>query len=151
MKFLIGFIITGHDDFSTGLKTSLEMIAGEQDKLEIVPFKENMSLETFGDQLKEAVQSLNKDNEGVIVFSDLLGGTPFRISMLTASEFENVEVLTGTNLPMLLEASSLRFSDSNIESLVNDIIQIGVEGIKNPKMDLSNESETSEDSTEEGI
>lgn len=148
---MIGFLITGHDDFSTGLKTSLEMIAGEQEKLEIVPFKENMSLDNFSDHLKEAVLRLNEDKEGVIIFSDLLGGTPFRVSMLAASEFENVEVLTGTNLPMLLEATSLRFSDSNIESLVNNIMQIGVEGIKNPKMDLSNESEASDDSTEEGI
>ncbi|HLQ82535.1 MAG TPA: PTS sugar transporter subunit IIA [Pseudogracilibacillus sp.] len=148
---MIGFLITGHDDFSTGLKTSLDMIAGEQEKLEIVPFKENMSLETFSSHLKEAVERLNEDEEGVIIFSDLLGGTPFRISMLLTSEFEDIEVLTGTNLPMILEAISLRSSNSNIESLVQDIIQIGVESIKNPKVDLSNESDNLDDSVEDGI
>ena len=37
--------------------------------------------------------------DGVLVFTDLLGGTPFNQSMMIAQDVDNVEVLTGTNLP----------------------------------------------------
>lgn len=148
---MIGYLITGHNNFAPGLKSSLEMIAGDQEKIETVIFQDNMSLEKYEDALKIAIQDLNKDGDGVVVFTDLLGGTPFRVAMMVASEFKKTEVITGTNLPMILEGISLRFSNNDIQSLVNDLLTTGVQSIQNPDVKMLEESNHLEDSTGEGI
>ncbi len=49
---------------------------------------------------------MREECDGVLVFTDLLGGTPFNQSMMIAQDVDNVEVLTGTNLPWLLSFCS---------------------------------------------
>lgn len=146
---MIGFLITGHGDFSVGLQSSLNMIAGEQEALEIVPFHENVNLDVFQNELKVAVDKLLAQSKGVVIFTDLLGGSPFRASMMVASEYENVETLTGTNLPMLLEGTALRFTE-DARQLAEQLVESGKSGIENPHIELETETET-EDVFEGGI
>lgn len=146
---MIGFLITGHADFSKGLMSSLNMIAGEQDGVVAVSFNENANLEDYQQTLQEEVKKLLDENEGVLIFTDLLGGTPFRLSMLVAAELENVEVLTGTNLPMLLEGTALRFTD-DVKEVANQLVESGKTGVTNPRLDLDEEDEQ-EASFEGGI
>ena len=85
---------------------------------------------------------MQQDTEGVIVFSDLLGGTPFRTAMVIASAFDNVEVLTGSNLPMLNEVGLLRKFESDVKALASQAVNTGKEGIQNPQLaELSNQVE----------
>jgi PTS system mannose-specific IIA component len=49
-----------------------------------------------------AVKAVNSDNDGVIIITDMFGGTPANVSM-TFLEPQTVEILTGANLPMLLK------------------------------------------------
>lgn len=137
---MIGFLITGHADFSKGLLSSLNMIAGEQEKVEAINFVENENLDNYQEILKETIESLQVNTEGVVVFTDLLGGTPFRTSMLIAAELENVEVITGSNLPMILEGTALRFTD-DVKSLAKQLIDNGKNGIENPHLDTDDTEE----------
>lgn len=146
---MIGYLVTGHGEFSKGLMSSLNMIAGEQDGVTAINFEENANLEKYQETLKEKVVSLLNENEGVLIFTDLLGGTPFRIAMLVADEFENVEVMTGTNLPMLLEGTALRFTD-DVKEVANQLVESGKTGVTNPRLDLDEEDEQ-EASFEGGI
>ena len=146
---MIGFLITGHGDFAIGLNSSLTMIAGELEALEIVPFQENVDLEGFQNELKAALDALLDKSEGVVIFTDLLGGTPFRTAMMVASEYDNVEVLTGTNLPMLLEGTALRFT-KDPQRLAEQLVESGKTGIENPRLELVVETEK-EESFEGGI
>ena len=85
---------------------------------------------------------MQQDTEGVIVFSDLLGGTPFRTAMVIASAFDNVEVLTGSNLPMLIEVGLSRKFESDVKALASQAVNTGKEGIQNPQLaELSNQVE----------
>ena len=49
-----------------------------------------------------AVKEVTSDGAGVIIVTDMFGGTPANVSM-TFLEPQSVEVLTGVNLPMLLK------------------------------------------------
>lgn len=146
---MIGYLVTGHGEFSKGLMSSLNMIAGEQEGVVAVNFEENVNLEKYQEILKEQVENLLKENEGVLIFTDLLGGTPFRTSMLVATEFENVEVMTGTNLPMLLEGTALRFTD-NVKEIADQLVESGQSGVTNPRLELD-EADAQEISFEGGI
>ncbi|MBM6815640.1 PTS sugar transporter subunit IIA [Olsenella uli] len=125
---MIGFILTGHGQFSNGLKSALDMIAGPQQAFEIVPFEESGAGE-YGDKLREAVKAMRAQTDGVLVFCDLMGGTPFNQSMMITAEQDNISVVAGTNLPMLIDIVMSRTEDSTIEDLVSEAVEVGKEGV----------------------
>lgn len=134
---MIGCIVTGHGGFAPGMMRAIEMIAGNQEYFKVIAFEEEEELESFEMKFQQAVEELLEDTSGVLIFSDLLGGTPFRSSMLTASQYENVEVLTGSNLPMLIEIGLLRQFEDDVQALARQAVETGKQGIQNPQLDLN--------------
>ena len=67
---------------------------------------------------KEIIKAIKKvdQNKGVIVLTDMFGGTPSNLAISVMDE-EKVEVVAGVNLPMLIKISSLR-NDCNIKELI---------------------------------
>ena len=132
---MIGFIITGHGDFSLGLKSAVDMVAGQQKAFQAVPF-EGSQAATFGDDLRAAITAMRAETDGVIVFTDLLGGTPFNQSMLVSQDVDNVEVIAGTNLPMLIELIMTRdFSTASLEEMVEQAVTVGQAAVCHKKLE----------------
>ena len=127
---MLGVIVTGHGEFSLGLRHATHMIAGEQAHVEWVPFLEGAGLEEFQGAIQTAVQTQLEKYNGVVVFTDLKGGTPFNVSMMATHGLTNVAVLSGTNLPMLIEGTMLsQFSDEALP-FAEQIVQTGKNGIE---------------------
>jgi PTS system mannose-specific IIA component len=61
--------------------------------------------ETFKQEIKSAVKKVD-DGHGILLVTDMFGGTPSNVS-LTFLENNNVEVISGVNLPMLLKLATL--------------------------------------------
>ncbi|MGY3748162.1 PTS sugar transporter subunit IIA [Vagococcus salmoninarum] len=147
---MIGCILTGHGEFATGLSHSLTMIAGEQTNFEVVPFKEELPLKEFEETLSYQLTKLLKVTKGVVIFCDLLGGTPFNTAMVQSLHLENVAVIAGTNLPLLIEGSLLRLTAEDASQLANHLVTVGRESLlvaQVPKF----EGNIAEDLIEEGI
>lgn len=126
---MIGFVLTGHGHFSNGLKSAVNMVAGEQPAFTIVPF-EGSEAATYGDSLRAAITEMRAECEGVLVFVDLLGGTPFNQAMLVTADVDNVEVVTGTNLPMLIELIMTRaMGEPTLAELSERAVTVGKEGV----------------------
>ena len=125
---MVGFILTGHGQFSNGLASAIDMVAGDQPAFQIVPF-EGSQAATYGDELRQAITAMRAECEGVLVFVDLLGGTPFNQAMMIASDVDNVEVITGTNLPMLIELLLTRGAGSNLSELAEQAVTVGQMGV----------------------
>lgn len=118
-------IITGHGKFGSGLKTSLDLIVGNFDFVKSVDFTEDKSPEA----LKEEIKTFVKDTDNkVYLFTDLVGGTPFKVSSELTLEHSNVEVFCGTNLPMLVEAAMMMSLGCDIDS--ESIKESGINSIK---------------------
>jgi len=105
---MVGLLITGHAHFATGLGSSLKLVAGMSDNIKLVDFEENHSTEILTANLNKAFDEL-KEYDGVLVMSDLAGGSPFKaaVECKFARPDQNIEVIAGTNLPMLLEGFML--------------------------------------------
>ena len=70
---------------------------------------------------------MREECEGVLVFCDLLGGTPFNQSMLISQDVDNVEVVAGTNLPMLIELVMTRsFANATLEEMAERYEKAGI-------------------------
>jgi len=77
--------------------------------------------------LKDAIRAVDT-GEGVLLLSDLLGGSPTNLCLSFLAE-RRVEVVTGVNLPMLLKLGSLRAHASSIEELARQLAEAGQKSI----------------------
>lgn len=145
---MIGCLLTGHGSFAPGLSGALEMIAGPQQNFEVVPFKEEDGLDTFSERMTAAINKLLEENDGLVIFCDLLGGTPFNVAMTASQSLEHVEVIAGTNLPLLIECAGMRFTDMSLEDIVSHIVEIGKTGVSRVELQVK---EDQIDEEEEGI
>lgn len=132
---MIGCILTGHGTFANGLAGALSMIAGDQDYFIPVPFIE-AGAASYPETLASTISDLLDQTDGVLIFCDLLGGTPFNQAMMLSQNYNNVEVVTGTNLPMLLETLSLRLASTTLTDLLQTALESGIAGVSHKTLEL---------------
>lgn len=124
---MVGMLIVTHGRLGEGLLDAMQMIAGPQEKVDFVSLKEGDSIDELKERILNAVKILD-DGSGVLVFVDMFGASPSNAAAYLLNE--NVEVITGVNLPMLLEIVSFRES-SSLQELSANAMTAGVESIKN--------------------
>lgn len=107
---MIGIILTGHGSFPIGMLESAKLIVGEVNNIEAVPFYKD--LEKFKSTMLKAIEKVDTDS-GVVCFTDLPGGSTFNVCSKIALDRDNVIVIGGTNLPMLLSALFQRGLEMN--------------------------------------
>lgn len=122
-------IITGHGKFASGIKSSLDLILGDYNFLKIVDFTE----EKTPRDLKQEIQFLVNENTQAktYIFTDLAGGTPFKVSSELKLENKNIEVFCGTNLPMVVESTMMESLGCEID--IDLIKETGINSIKPKK------------------
>ncbi len=99
---MIGLVVTTHGNLGAELLASVQMIIGPVRNASAVSITQEISMEDVRDAIAAAVAEVGSDDRGVIIVTDMFGGTPANVSM-TFLEPQIVEVLTGVNLPMLLK------------------------------------------------
>jgi len=121
---MIGIIVTGHGNFATGITSAVNLIAGKQQDYESVDFASLDNTDMLSQHLKEALDKLSHC-EGIIVFADLLGGSPFKMAVELAYGKPDIAVLAGTNLGEVIEISMLRTMENDFETLVSKATETG--------------------------
>ncbi len=102
-----GIIVVTHVDYGSALLRAAEFIVGPVQDCTCIQVDASVDVEETVSRLKEAVERLNAGN-GVLVLTDMFGGTPTNLSLSLLGARHDVEVLTGVNLPMLLRVLSNR-------------------------------------------
>ena len=127
---MLGLLVTGHGHFATGLNSSLELIAGAQPNVALVDFEADHSIETLKENLTKALDSL-KEYDGVLVLSDLPGGSPFKTAVELKFERPDqaIEVISGTNLPLLVASATMTSVFENPLDLAEAMIPEGKDSI----------------------
>lgn len=117
-----GVLLVSHGELSKGMKSSIEMIAGKQDKVRYLGIAPNEDINIFEEMFEGEVKCLG-DVDNIIVFCDLIGGTPCNTAMKKYYDNEKYTIVSGMNLPMILTAVI------NKEADINEIISDGINGI----------------------
>ena len=103
---MIGVLITTHGNLGNELIKAAELIKGPLNDILHVSVDQTKDVEEIKKEIGNAIKKLDK-GRGVLILTDLFGGTPSNISLSFMKEGK-VEVLTGVNLPMLLKLSELK-------------------------------------------
>ncbi len=123
---MIGAAVIAHKQLAQEMVAAVEGIAGKQEKL-VALSNDGLSL----DALKKAVaEVVEKEDfaEGVFLFVDIIGGSPWRAAMEKMGP--KVCIFTGMNLSMLLSFLQKRKGDQPFEKLAALIEHDGKRGIK---------------------
>jgi PTS system mannose-specific IIA component len=123
---MIGVVVVSHGGLAEGLKEALEIICGPQQQMAAVALDSHDDVPTAARALEKAYDQV-RHADGVVIFTDLLGGTPSNIA-LTFLNRPKVEVISGVNLPMLLRVISSR-AEGSLGDVVAAALQSGREGI----------------------
>jgi PTS system mannose-specific IIA component len=127
---MIGAIIITHGDLGRELVTVAKSIVGEQKDIETITLTPGESPGELKKKIEATLPKLN-ENDGIIIFTDMFGGTPTNTSLpLTLNR--KIELLTGVNLPMILEFFSSR-EVLPLPELIQKIKQTGQKTIINAK------------------
>jgi len=99
---MVGLVVATHGNLGVELLVSAQMIIGPVRNAKAVSVNQSSSMEDIRDDITVAIAEVGTDGKGIIIVTDMFGGTPANVSM-TFLEPQIVEVLTGVNLPMLLK------------------------------------------------
>lgn len=142
---MIGLLVTGHANFASGLTSSLELICGEPTHYAYVDFLSDYSVEDLERELNKAIESLS-DCDSILICSDLIGGSPFKSSVVLSLEHENMRVVAGVNLGMLVEVNMSRQFIDDVDSLANQAVEVGKTSVLKYVFEV-----VEEDNEEDGI
>lgn len=106
---MIGLVLATHGDLGRALIGAMEMIVGEQSLVAALSLQITDRLEDATTRLHQAIEAAD-DGDGVLVLTDMLGGTPSNLCLALIGGPRPVEVVSGANLPMLLKAVQVRRS-----------------------------------------
>lgn len=127
---MIGIVIVSHAALADELLHAAESILGSLEAVETVSISREMALEVAKEKLHLAVTLLAVDGDGVLILTDMFGGTPTNISVEYLREAE-VEILTGVNLPMLIKAVSAR-TNQDLDQLTTTLKVLSQNAIVRP-------------------
>jgi mannose PTS system EIIA component len=108
---MIGLVLVTHGRLAEEFVHALEHVVGRQEKLAAVSIGPDDKMEVRRADIAAAVKSVDS-GEGVIVLTDMFGGTPSNLAISLLEEGK-VEVVAGLNLPMLVKLVRVR-KDSNL-------------------------------------
>ena len=104
---MISVIIGTHGMFSEEILKSAEMIFGNQENVGTVTFKPGEGVDNLVEKYNKLINELDC-TDGVLFMVDLFGGSPFNAASIIAMKHDNMEIVAGVNLPMILETLGSR-------------------------------------------
>jgi mannose PTS system EIIA component len=124
---MVGLVVASHGRLAEELLSTAQLIVGDFSNSTYCSVVPGTAPDELKSQIRSAVKQVD-EGQGVIVFADLIGGSPCTQSLSLCLQAK-IEVLTGVNLPMLLKANSLRETESNLSSLALQLIEYGQKNI----------------------
>ena len=114
-KNMIGVVLVTHGNLAKELVKVMEHVVGAQDQLTTITIDPDDDMEKRREDILSSVQFVDK-GLGVIILTDMFGGTPSNLA-ISIMEQENIDIIAGVNLPMLIKLASVRSTKTITEAV----------------------------------
>lgn len=126
-------IIATHGEMSTGIKDAVSTIVGMDGNIHSLNLISGKNVDDLGNEYLEILKN-DSDEQGALILTDLISASPYNQALLAINELEeekrnNVYIIGGVNLPMVLEAVNHNLLNSNLHDVIDLISNQGKEGI----------------------
>ncbi len=125
---LIGALIVTHGQLANELLSAAQRIEATVTGIEAVPLEWNDTVDEAREKIRQALDRIGPER-GVIIFTDMFGGTPSNIS-LSFLEQGRVEIVTGVNLPMIVKFATMQSEAKDVATLAHVISEKGSKAIR---------------------
>ena len=119
---MIGVVVVTHGQLAAELVSAAETIVGDLPQMKAVSIGWHEDVQDARQEIASAIAAVSSP-EGVIIATDMFGGTPANLG-ITFLETGKIEVVTGVNLPMLIKLAGLR-DTSNVLDAARQIREHG--------------------------
>ncbi|MFR7590979.1 MAG: PTS sugar transporter subunit IIB [Longibaculum sp.] len=141
---MVGIILASHGEFANGILQSGAMIFGDQVDVKAVTLQPSEGPDDLKAKIEAAIATFENQDE-VLFLVDLWGGTPFNQSNGIINGHEDKwAIVTGLNLPMLIEAYASRMSMTSAHEIATHICEVAREGVKTQPATLEPKKEKEE-------
>lgn len=113
---MIGLVLVTHGHLADEFRSALEHVVGPQRAIETISIGPDDDMDNRRHDIMNAVTAAD-DGNGVIILTDMFGGTPSNLSISVMSR-GNTEVIAGMNLPMLIKLAGIRGENNMQKALV---------------------------------
>ena len=103
---MIGLVLVTHGRLAAEFVVAMEHVVGRQEQIEAICIGPEDDMEQRRNEIAEAIARVDTGS-GVVVLTDLFGGTPSNLA-ISLMKSENIEVIAGVNLPMLIRLDGAR-------------------------------------------
>lgn len=124
---MIGALIVTHGNLAYELLNAARQIEADVSGIEAVALEWSDSVEIAREKIAAALA--RNGDAGVIIFTDMFGGTPSNIS-LSFLEQGRVEIVTGVNLPMIVKFAMVKEGARDVSALAHVISEKGSKAIR---------------------
>ena len=124
---MIGVLVITHGNLGNELVKVAELIKGSLDGTLCVSVDATWGQNELRKEITSAIRKVDSGS-GVLVLTDLFGGTPSNVSLAFLKEGK-VEVVTGVNLPMLLKVPDVREKEDDLSRFAAEIRDYGKKNI----------------------
>ena len=103
---MIGLVLVTHGRLASEFIVAMEHVVGPQERIEAICIGPEDDMEVRRNDIAEAIAKVDS-GKGVIILTDLFGGTPSNLA-ISLMRSEEIEVIAGVNLPMLIRLEGAR-------------------------------------------
>ena len=122
---MIGVVLVTHGQLATELLNAAEMIVGDLPRFAAVSIGWHDDVSDAREDIAQAIERVRGDggDTGILLLTDMFGGTPSNLAM-TFIETNQIEVITGVNLPMLIKLAG-QAKSSDLLAVARDMREHG--------------------------
>ena len=114
---MIGMVLVTHGQLAKEFVAALEHVVGPQQNIITVCIGPEDDMEQHRQEILRGISEVD-DGRGVVLMTDMFGGTPSNLAISVMSEAK-VEVIAGVNLPMLIKFASVRENESLADAVTS--------------------------------
>lgn len=132
-------VLVSHGQMAAGVKATLEMIVGKQGHVHVVSLKPDGDDRQFEADLQEEMKTLNGPT---LIIADLLGGTPCNVALRNYLEDDQVAIIAGMSLPLVIEATL------NAQATSTELVKAAQGAVADVKAEMATTQEDVAETTE---
>jgi PTS system mannose-specific IIA component len=125
---MIGLVLVGHGDLPEALLQTAAPVLSGASQMRAVCLRPDDDPARFTEEIDRAVREVDS-GEGIIVMTDMMGGTPTNAALAMLNR-QDVEVVTGVNLPMLLKVPFIK--DKTVHEAARFLVEYGRRNLAQP-------------------